>query len=227
MTPSAAAAAPNRWRATTPKAMPAIAPANSDGARTPPKPPIPMVRLAVNIFAAMRMSRTTGPHCQRWPGSSPGSRPRTSAAVPAAPGPAGRRRRLAVPTPACPSTRRRRCPRPCRGSRETPRRSARRPDRGPRHYDPVRCFGPGHAGVHQHGAPCISRVPRRLYRIDPPGLRTGPAAFASWCQQHQLRLPDRATMPPPVHRSRVLPVRRRRGIARPFTCSAGAAARLD
>jgi hypothetical protein len=61
---------------------------------------------------------------------------------------------------------------------------------------------------------------RQAYELD---LRP----FASWCQQHQLRLPDRATMPPPVHRSRVPPVRRRRGIARPFTCSACAAARLD
>ena len=41
----------------TPNAVPAMAPMNSDGANTPPEPPIPMVRLAAKILAAMRTRR--------------------------------------------------------------------------------------------------------------------------------------------------------------------------
>jgi hypothetical protein len=60
ITPYAAgapAAGPNKWWTMMPKAVLAIAPVNSDGAKTPPEPPIPMARLAVTIFAAIRKSR--------------------------------------------------------------------------------------------------------------------------------------------------------------------------
>jgi hypothetical protein len=38
--------------AISPKAMPEVAPMNSDGANTPPDPPMPIVRLHAMIFPA-------------------------------------------------------------------------------------------------------------------------------------------------------------------------------
>ena len=46
------AAGPSRWPVISPKAMPEVAPMNSDGANTPPDPPMPMVRLHAMIFPA-------------------------------------------------------------------------------------------------------------------------------------------------------------------------------
>ena len=63
-TAGAPAAGPKKCRTITPKAVPAMAPVNSDGAKTPPEPPIPMVRLAVTIFAAIKISRN---HRTSWP----------------------------------------------------------------------------------------------------------------------------------------------------------------
>ena len=51
------AAGPIRWSAISPNAMPEVAPMNSDGANTPPDPPMPMVRLQAMIFPAARMIR--------------------------------------------------------------------------------------------------------------------------------------------------------------------------
>ncbi|GAA2201271.1 hypothetical protein GCM10009849_25060 [Sinomonas flava] len=43
--------------AASPKAAPVVAPITSEGANTPPEPPMPMVRLVAGIFAAARSSR--------------------------------------------------------------------------------------------------------------------------------------------------------------------------
>jgi len=43
------------------------------------------------------------------------------------------------------------------------------------YYDPVRCARPDRAGVHEYGAAGARRVPGRVQRPDPPGLRAGPA----------------------------------------------------
>ena len=43
------------------------------------------------------------------------------------------------------------------------------------HHDPVRRPRPRHAGVHQHRAAGVSRIPGRVQRPDPAGLRAGPA----------------------------------------------------
>ncbi len=40
----------------TPKAVPAAAPVNSEGAKTPPEPPIQRVRLAAKILPTIRMT---------------------------------------------------------------------------------------------------------------------------------------------------------------------------
>ena len=48
---------PNTWSAISPKAMPEVTPMNSDGANTPPDPPMPRVRLQARIFPAASTSR--------------------------------------------------------------------------------------------------------------------------------------------------------------------------
>ena len=65
--------------------------------------------------------------------------------------------------------------------------SARTPEVPDGHHNPVGCPRPRRARLHQYGTAGISRVPRRLQRPDPPGLRAGPAAVRQLCQQHQLR----------------------------------------
>ena len=45
-------AGPNRWCATVPNAIPSIAPMNSEGANTPPEPPIERVRLEARTCPA-------------------------------------------------------------------------------------------------------------------------------------------------------------------------------
>lgn len=47
----------NRCPATSPKAVPSIAPMNSDGANTPPEPPIAIVRLTAASFPTSSTSR--------------------------------------------------------------------------------------------------------------------------------------------------------------------------
>jgi hypothetical protein len=47
----------------TPKAVPAMAPVNSEGADTSPDPPMPMVRLAVHILAAVSTSSNHSTMC--------------------------------------------------------------------------------------------------------------------------------------------------------------------
>ncbi len=44
------------WAA-APKAEPSMAPMNSEGAKTPPEPPMPMVRLVAAIFPTSSTSR--------------------------------------------------------------------------------------------------------------------------------------------------------------------------
>ncbi len=48
---------PRMWSAISPKAMPEVTPTNSDGANTPPDPPMPRVRLQARIFPAASTSR--------------------------------------------------------------------------------------------------------------------------------------------------------------------------
>ena len=43
---------PRRWSAISPKAMPEVTPMNSEGANTPPDPPMPRVVLHAMIFPA-------------------------------------------------------------------------------------------------------------------------------------------------------------------------------
>jgi integrase len=52
----------------------------------------------------------------------------------------------------------------------------------------IHCPGRSGPGVHRPGTPGVGRVPGRVQRPDPRGLRTGPAPVASWCRQRQLRL---------------------------------------
>ena len=47
-------AEPNRWLTMIPNALPAVAPMNSEGANTPPDPPIHSVRLAARILPTIR-----------------------------------------------------------------------------------------------------------------------------------------------------------------------------
>jgi hypothetical protein len=58
------APAPKMWCATSPKAMPEVTPMNSDGAKMPPEPPIPMVRLHAAILANASTIRN---HSAYWP----------------------------------------------------------------------------------------------------------------------------------------------------------------
>ena len=66
-----------------PERLPAVAPVNSDGANTPPEPPIDSVRLAARILPSIRISDQNHSTYVAGdaPGPSPGSRPRTSAAA--------------------------------------------------------------------------------------------------------------------------------------------------
>src|ERR1700760_1852774 len=48
---------PNRRATNSPKAMPEVAPTNSEGANTPPDPPMPKVTLQARIFPAASTSR--------------------------------------------------------------------------------------------------------------------------------------------------------------------------
>ncbi len=46
-----------RWCTRMPNAVPSMAPMNSDGANTPPEPPIEMVRLVATTFPMRRITR--------------------------------------------------------------------------------------------------------------------------------------------------------------------------
>ena len=85
-----------------------MAPMKSDGAKTPPEPPMPMVRLVARILpTSSASSRNQSGSCPRSPCTRPGSRRRTSAAAPAAAGRARSRRPPAGPLRAGPSRSRR------------------------------------------------------------------------------------------------------------------------
>ena len=58
---------PNRWCATVPNAIPSIAPMNSEGANTPPEPPIERVRLDARTLPSIRMTMN---HSAYWPASA-------------------------------------------------------------------------------------------------------------------------------------------------------------
>src|SRR6266851_3974750 len=76
--------------------------------------------------------------------------------------------------------------------------SARTPEVPYGHHDPIRCPRPGRACLHQHRTAGISRVPRRVQRPDPPGLRAGLAAVR--------QLVPAAPAPPASGRNPVLAV---------------------
>ncbi|KIC57916.1 hypothetical protein RM52_07480 [Microbacterium hominis] len=57
------AASPNSWWTTRPKAVPTIRPTNSEGAKTPPDPPMPRVSEVATIFANAKNSSSQSPYC--------------------------------------------------------------------------------------------------------------------------------------------------------------------
>jgi hypothetical protein len=112
------------------------------------------------------------------------------------------------------------------------------------HHDLVRCPCPGDAGVQQHRAAGVSRVPGRVQRPDPPGLRVGPASVRQLVptapaapvrrppRRHRVlrtgpgnpRQSPRHHHPAAVHSRRALPVCGRGRTARPLARRARAPA---